>query len=33
MYYEETDFLETASEEILRKIARARELTRDFYWR
>lgn len=32
MYYEETDFLETASEEILYTIARARELTRDFYF-
>lgn len=31
MYYEESDFLETADREILKTIARARELTREYY--
>ena len=31
MYYEENDFLETADDETLRQIARARELTREYY--
>lgn len=31
MYYEEYDFLETADDETLRQIARARELTREYY--
>lgn len=30
MYYDEKDFLETADEEILNQIARARELTREY---
>jgi maltose O-acetyltransferase len=31
MYYEERDFLETADQETLDQIARARELTREYY--
>lgn len=31
MHYEKSDFLETAGEETLRTIARARALTRDYY--
>lgn len=31
MYYEESDFLETADREILKTIARAREFTREYY--
>lgn len=31
MYYEECDFLETADEDILNRIARTRELTREYY--
>lgn len=31
MYYEENDFLETADDETLRQIARARELTWEYY--
>ena len=30
MYYEATDFLETAGDETLRLIARARELAREY---
>ncbi len=32
MYYEENDFLETANSSILQQIARARELTREYYF-
>ena len=32
MYYEAADFLETADQETLRVIARARELTREYYF-
>ncbi len=32
MYYEASDFLETADEETLRVITRARELTREYYF-
>lgn len=32
MYYEDSDFLETADSEKLEQIARARELTREYYF-
>lgn len=32
MYYEERDFLETADQDTLKQIARARELTREYYF-
>ena len=32
MYYEESDFLETADSDTLKQIARARELTREYYF-
>ena len=32
MYYEESDFVETADRETLEVIARARELTREYYF-
>ena len=32
MYYESSDFLETADSDTLKQIARTRELTREYYF-
>lgn len=32
MYYEASDFLETADSDTLKQIARTRELTREYYF-
>ena len=32
MYYESSDFLETAGSDTLKQIARTRELTREYYF-
>ena len=32
MYYESSDFLETAESDTLKQIARTRELTREYYF-